>query len=180
MIIEKAILKPLKRWSKSRRITKTVVTVSNSSQRDHKRAQSFGRGAAKPLGLGKGRKGFEIPLQLHSQNSHAAEKKHKQKQASWSDRQTKRTMVVACCTTGNLRTTTKFTTTTTSVDWEKTGTRTSVSAGKRKLKMQSVGRSTTTTLNVNTNVKLWCSFATKFFAMASFKTMQDLIFKPYV
>ena len=31
---------------------------------------------------------------------------------------------------GNLRTTTKFTTTT-SVDWEKTGTRTSVSAGKR-------------------------------------------------
>ena len=29
---------------------------------------------------------------------------------------------------------------------------------------------------VNTNVKLWCSFATKFFAMASFKTMQDLIF----
>ena len=45
----------------------------------------------------------------------------------------------------------------------------------RKLKMQSVGRSTTTTLNVNTNVKLWCSFATKFFAMASFKTMQDLI-----
>ena len=56
-------------------------------------------------------------------------------------------------TLGNLRTTTKFTTTT-SVDWEKTGTRTSVSAGKRKLKMQSVGRSTTTTLNVNTNVKL--------------------------
>ena len=54
---------------------------------------------------------------------------------------------------GNLRTTTKFTTTT-SVDWEKTGTRKSVSAGKRKLKMQSVGRSTTTTLNVNTNVKL--------------------------
>ena len=42
---------------------------------------------------------------------------------------------------GNLRTTTKFTTTT-SVDWEKTGTRTSVSAGKRKLKVQSVGRST--------------------------------------
>ena len=59
---------------------------------------------------------------------------------------------------------TKFTTTT-PVDWEKTGTRTSVSAGKRKLKMQSVGRwTTTTTLNVNTNVKLWCSFATKFFA----------------
>ena len=54
---------------------------------------------------------------------------------------------------GNLRTTTKFTTTT-SVDWEETGTRTSVSAGKRKLKMQSVGRSMMTTLNVNTNVKL--------------------------
>ena len=34
---------------------------------------------------------------------------------------------------GNLRTTTKFTTTT-SVDRERTGTRTSVSAGKRKLK----------------------------------------------
>ena len=76
---------------------------------------------------------------------------------------------------GNLRTTTKFTTTM-SVDWQRTGTRTSVSAGKRKLKMQSVGRSTTTTLNVNTNVKLWCSFATKFFGMASFKTMQDLFF----
>ena len=157
-------------------MTKTVVAVSSSSQRDGKRAQSFGRGAAKPLGSGKGRKGFEIPLQLHSQKCRTGEK---QKQASWSDMQTKRTMVVACCTTGNLRTTTKFTTTT-SVDWEKTGTRTSVSAGKRKLKMQSVGRSTTTTLNVNTNVKLWCSFATKFFAMASFKTMQDLIFKPYV
>ena len=77
---------------------------------------------------------------------------------------------------GNLRTTTKFTTTT-SVDWEKTGTRTSVSAGKRILKMQSTGRSTTTPLNVNTNVKLWCSFTTKFFAMASFKTMQDFIFQ---
>ena len=77
---------------------------------------------------------------------------------------------------GNLRTTTKFTTTM-SVDWQRTGTRTSVSAAKRKLKMQSVGRSTTTTLNVKTNVKLWCSFATKFFEMASFKTMQDLIFK---
>ena len=38
----------------------------------------------------------------------------------------------------------------TSVDWEKTGTRTSVSAGKRKLEMST----TTTTLNVNTNVKL--------------------------
>ena len=33
---------------------------------------------------------------------------------------------------GNLRTTTKFTTTT-SVDWERPGTRTSVSAGKRNL-----------------------------------------------
>ena len=54
---------------------------------------------------------------------------------------------------GNLRTTTKFTTTT-SVDWEKTGTRTSVSAGKRIRKMQSTSRSTTTALNVNTNVKL--------------------------
>ena len=54
---------------------------------------------------------------------------------------------------GNLRTTTKFTTTT-SVDWEKTGPRTAVSAGKRILKMQSAGRSTTTPLNVNTNVKL--------------------------
>ena len=57
------------------------------------------------------------------------------------------------CSIGNLRTTTKFTTTT-SVDWEKTGTRTSVSAGKRKVKMRSVGRSTTATLNVNTDVKL--------------------------
>ena len=75
---------------------------------------------------------------------------------------------------GNLRTTTKFTTTT-SVDWEKTGTRTSVSSGKMNVKMRSVGRSTTTTLNVNTDVKLWCSFATKFFAMASFKATQDLI-----
>ena len=71
---------------------------------------------------------------------------------------------------GNLRATTK------SVDWEKTGTRTSVSAGKRKLKMQSVGRSTTTTLNVNANLKLWCLVATNFFAMASSKTIQDLIF----
>ena len=43
---------------------------------------------------------------------------------------------------------------TTSVDWEKTGTRTSVSAGKRILKMKSAGRSTTTPRNVNTNVKL--------------------------
>ena len=54
---------------------------------------------------------------------------------------------------GNLRTTTKFTTTT-SVDWERTGTRTSVSAGKRKLKMKSIGRSTTTTLNVNKHVEV--------------------------
>ena len=51
---------------------------------------------------------------------------------------------------GNLRTTRKFTTTT-YVDWEKTGTRTSVSAGEKKLKMQSVGRLTTTTLNVVRN-----------------------------
>ena len=57
------------------------------------------------------------------------------------------------CLLGNLRTTTKFTTTT-SVDWERTGTRTSVSAGKRKLKMQSIGRSTTTTLNVNKHVEV--------------------------
>ena len=84
-------------------------------------------------------------------------------------------MVVACCTTGDLRTTTKFRKTT-SVDWEKTGTRTSVSAAKRKLKMQLVSESTTTTLNVNANVKLCCLFATKFFRMASSKTMQDLIF----
>ena len=83
--------------------------------------------------------------------------------------------VVFAARLGNLRTTTKFTTTT-SVDWEKTGTRTSVSVAKRKLKMQLVGNSTTTTLNVNTNVKLSCSFVTKFFGMASYKTMQDLIF----
>ena len=76
---------------------------------------------------------------------------------------------------GNLRTTTKFATKT-SVDWRNTRTRTSVSAGKRKLKMQSIGRSRTTRLNANTNVELWCSFAIKFFAMAFFKTMQDLIF----
>ena len=75
------------------------------------------------------------------------------------------------CIIGNLRTTT------TSIDWEKTETRTSVSTVKRKLKMHSVGRSTTTTtLNVNTNVKLWCSFVTTFFAMVSFKPIQDLIF----
>ena len=40
--------------------------------------------------------------------------------------------------------------------------------------MQSVGKSTTTPLNVNTNVKLFVR--NKVFAMASFKTMQDLIF----
>ena len=60
------------------------------------------------------------------------------------------------CIMGNwkiVNSTTKFTTTT-SVDWEKTGTTTSVSAGKRKVKMRSVGRSTTTTLNVSTDVKL--------------------------
>ena len=62
-------------------------------------------------------------------------------------------IVVVVSPLGNLRTTTKFTTTT-FVDWEKTETRTSVSAGKRKVKMRSVGRSTTTTLNVNTDVKL--------------------------
>ena len=78
MIIEKASLKKFE-GSKSRSITKTVVAVSSSSQRDHKRAQSFGRGAAKPLGLRKGRKSFEIPLQLHSQNSHAGVKQKKQK-----------------------------------------------------------------------------------------------------
>ena len=50
----------------------------------------------------------------------------------------RRYVVVMSPLSGNLRTTTKFTTTT-SVDWEKTGTRTSVSARKRKVKMQSVG-----------------------------------------
>ena len=75
---------------------------------------------------------------------------------------------------GNLRTTTKFMTTT-SVDWERTGTRTSVSAGKRKLKMQSIGRSTTTTLNVNKHVDCDVRSQQSFFAKASFKTMQDLI-----
>ena len=139
--------------SKSRSITKTVEAVSSSSQRDHKRAQSFGRGAAKPLGLGKGRKGFEIPLQLHSQNSHAGEIKNENKNRP-ADMTGKPSVLwlLHVVQTGNLRTTT--TTTTTSVDWEKTGTRTSFSAAKRKLEMQSVGKSTTTTLNVNTNVKL--------------------------
>ena len=75
---------------------------------------------------------------------------------------------------GNLRTTTKFTTTT-SVDWERTGKRTSVSAGKRKLKMQSIGRSTTTTLNVNKHVDCDVRSQQSFFAKASFKMMQDLI-----
>ena len=88
----------------------------------------------------------------------------------------RRRAVCRCGTIRELKNTTKFTTTT-SVDWEKTGPRTAVSAGKRILKMQSAGRSTTTPLNVNTNVKLLCSFATKFFAMASFRTMQDLIFQ---
>ena len=74
---------------------------------------------------------------------------------------------------GNLRTTTKFTTTT-SVDWERTGTRTSVSAGKRKLKMESIGRSTTT-LNVNKHVDCDVRSQQSFFAKASFKTMQNLI-----
>ena len=85
-----------------------------------------------------------------------------------------KTSGVTCKTIGNLKTTTKFTTTK-SVDCEKTGTRTSFSAGKRDVKMQSFGWSTTTTLKVNTDLKLRCSFATKFSAMASFKTMQDLI-----
>ena len=75
---------------------------------------------------------------------------------------------------GNLRTTTKFTTTT-SVDWERTGTRTSVSAGKRKLKIQSIGRSMMTTLNVNKHVDCDVRLQQSFFAKASFKTMQDLI-----
>ena len=75
----------------------------------------------------------------------------------------------------HLRTTTKFTTTA-SVDWERTGTRTSVSAGKRKLKMQAIGRSTTTTtLNVNKHVDCDVRLQQSFFAKASFKTMQDLI-----
>ena len=54
---------------------------------------------------------------------------------------------------------------------KRTGTRTSVSAGKRKLKMQSIGRSTTTTVNVNKQVEvaeLCCSFATKFFRKGVF------------
>ena len=54
---------------------------------------------------------------------------------------------------GKLRTTTKLTTTL-SVDWERTGTGTSDSAGERKLQMQSVG-SSTTTLNVYIKVKLF-------------------------
>ena len=73
--------------------------------------------------------------------------------SNWELIKKRSTDVVCQMKIGNLRTTAKFTTTT-SVDWEKTGTRTSVSAGKRKLKMQSVGRSMTITLNVNTNVKL--------------------------
>ena len=104
------------------------------------------------------------PTTHKSQGELARQSEAKRKQAPQSE-----------ANVGNLGTMTKFTTTK-SVDWEKTGTRTSVSARKRKLKMQSVGRSTTTTLNVNANVKLWCSLATKFFAMPSFKIMQDLIF----
>ena len=75
---------------------------------------------------------------------------------------------------GNLRTTTKFTTTT-SVDRERTGTRRSVSAGKRKLKMRSIGRLTTTKLNVNKQVEVVERSQQSFFAEASFKAMQDLI-----
>ena len=69
--------------SKSRSITKTVVAVSSISQRDHKRAQSFGRGAAKPLGLGKGRKGkvLKFPCSFTAKTLTRAKKK-KQKQAS--------------------------------------------------------------------------------------------------
>ena len=50
----------------------------------------------------------------------------------------------------------------------------------RQLRRLSVCRSTTTALNVNTNVKLWCSFATKVFAMGSYKQCKILFFKPYV
>ena len=45
-----------------------------------------------------------------------------------------RVSLVLLLTVGNLKITTKFTTTM-SVDWERTGKRTSVSAGKRKLKV---------------------------------------------
>ena len=78
---------------------------------------------------------------------------------------------------GNLRTTTEFTTTT-SLVWEKTGTRTSVSAGKRKLKMQSVGRSTTTTLNVNTNVNCDVRSQQSFSQWRLLKQRKILFFKP--
>ena len=67
----------------------------------------------------------------------------------------------------------------TSVDWEKTGTRTSVSAREKgNLRCsRSVGLQVDDDdTECKVNVKLWCSFATKFFLMASFKTMQDLIF----
>ena len=67
----------------------------------------------------------------------------------------------------------------TSVDWEKTGTRTSVSAREKgNLRCsRSVGRQVDDDdTECKVNVKLWCSFETKFFVMASFKTMQDLIF----
>ena len=46
----------------------TICSVR--SQRDHKRVQSFGRGAAKPLTLGTKMRRFEIPSQLHRHNSH--------------------------------------------------------------------------------------------------------------
>ena len=65
------------------------------SQRNHKRVQSFGRGAGKPLTLGKKRRRFEIPAQLHRHNSHTRARAKKGK-ASWSDRQPKRSIVVAC------------------------------------------------------------------------------------
>ena len=84
----------------------------------------------------------------------------------------RQTPLSECIAVGNLRTTTKFTTTM-SVDLERTGTRSSVSAGKRKLKMQSFVRST----NVNKNVRLWCLFARKFFRNGVFYVLR---FKPYV
>ena len=84
---------------------------------------------------------------------------------------------------GNLRTTTKFTTTT-SVDRERSGTRTSVSAGKRKLKMQSIGRSTTTTLNVNKQVessRTVMFVRNKVFSQRRLlKQCKILFYKPYV
>ena len=79
---------------------------------------------------------------------------------------------------GKLRTTRKITTIT-SVDWEKTGTRFQFRREKKgNLRCsRSVGRQVDDDdTECKVNVKLWCSFATKFFVMASFKTMQDLIF----